>query len=320
MAITYWQVGSGAKQRDLTDLFLEFGVYAINVIDVEDELKQMAQDDIIILKKGIDTIKAIGVVVDNLIHMPKFFDADGWGFIQYKFVKWYKPTTDLVLNDAPFAQAMLRRTHYHALASITTNAIATWQQVPILYNIQSIVNPLTIPQITQHLINAKWNNTDITNWLTNLSAIQKSAIYYVHNFWHNISEDQIRAFLVVPMLSSLGWTPENIIIEYPVGDAKKADIVCFEPTSIAANNTPKILIEVKKLSEGLVNAVGQAFNYAEKMGGVKFVCVTNGLCYRIYDVTTKKPLAYLNILQFLDKNLGDPTILAGTKVIELLKR
>ena len=89
---TYWQIAAGSYQRDYSDLFLKHGIAFAG-----GGLEKVNVGDVMVLKRGITAIKAVGTVVERdgrcggCGDKDWLLDIDGWEPLQYRYVKWRKP-------------------------------------------------------------------------------------------------------------------------------------------------------------------------------------------------------------------------------------
>lgn len=329
--MTYWQVSCGSFQREYPEVFIDFGVFAVN----EDRkntggyhkyLLQAKKGDILILKKGLTWIHAVGIVQDDELRQQKhYFNFDGWELRFFKYIEWYVPNSPINVEGKGLAEGTIRKCHKPELQELANNALKTWQKREKKYEIDTKINDISDEDIIYILINNGLKITQSEILTSTLNQVRRLARYYLHNFdWKDVNEDIVRSFLVIPFLSSIGWSEQQMFLEYSVG-RKKADIVCFDKPSHLKDKQAKILVEVKKLSEGLSFAIGQALAYAKELGNVKIVCVTNGFCYQIYDLDyssePNSPYAYFNILEPINKYPINPNtkgaIEALMKIVKL---
>lgn len=310
-SIKYWQVSSGSSQRSYSNVFLEFGVFAVNrdwkgTGGYHNYLRNAKKGDVFVLKKGISVIHAVGIVQDDeLREAPYYFNFDGWELSYFKNVEWFIPIEPLYVKGIGLSEGTIQRTHKREIHELANNAISTWQKFDKHRNILTDIIQIEDDDIIKSLINEGLKISQSEILASTFNQVRRLAKYYLDNFaWHEVNEDQVRSFLVIPFLLALGWSEQQLFLEYKI-EKKKADIVCFDKPCHRKEKKAQILIEVKKLSEGLTNAIDQAFNYARKLGDVKTICVTNGFCYQIYDLDSSddpnKPYAYINILNPTNK-------------------
>jgi hypothetical protein len=105
----YWQVAAGSGSRDYAERFLQFGMAFVGGKEPIATMNQVSVGDIILLKRGLSAIVAVGeVVARNGQHsgdMSKEWlrDFDGWDLSAFCYVDWRRP-------DTPIATTGLTRT------------------------------------------------------------------------------------------------------------------------------------------------------------------------------------------------------------------
>ena len=327
---TYWQVASGSAQRNYPNIFIEFGVFAVNhdwrnTGHYHHSLQKAKRGDIFILKGGISRIHAVGIVQDDdLRKADYYFNLDGWALEYYKFIDWYVPQNPIPAKGKGLRMGTIQKIHVHGLKTLADNALSTWSKAVSSRTINEDIKIVEDKDIINRLIKEGLKIQQSEVLTSTFNRVRLLADYYLKNFdWRNINEDQVRTFLVIPFLLAMGWSEQQLFLEYKIG-RKKADIVCFDKPIHSSEKKAKILIEVKKLSEGLNYAIDQAFAYAKALGDVKTICVTNGFCYQIYDLDYSEdynePYAYINILEPIDQfPLNNQTNGAIEALIKMLK-
>lgn len=61
--MAYWQISAGSEQREYHDVFIKYGIAFIG----EEKAMNVMADDILVLKKGVSSIVAVGRVVSRLV-------------------------------------------------------------------------------------------------------------------------------------------------------------------------------------------------------------------------------------------------------------
>jgi hypothetical protein len=111
------------------------------------------------------------------------------------------------------------------------------------------------------------------------------------------SEHETIAYLVVPILRALGWTPQRMAVEW-----NKVDVALFEQLP-RSDNSLRIVVEAKKMNNSCLTAKSQAMYYAQGKGECNRLIVTDGLRYGVY-VRNKGEMfslyAYMNLTRFRD--------------------
>jgi hypothetical protein len=111
------------------------------------------------------------------------------------------------------------------------------------------------------------------------------------------SEHETVAYLVVPLLRALGWTPQRMGVEW-----ERLDVALFDSLP-RSDDTLRVVVEAKKMGNSCLSAKSQAARYAEGRVGCDRLVVTDGLRYGVYvknvggDFTL---YAYLNLGRLRD--------------------
>jgi len=317
MGRKYWQVAAGSAGRDYADRFLQFGMAFVGGDKQIATMKGVSAGDVILLKRGLYQIVAVGEVVhrDGKFRGEKdkkwLYDFDGWELIAYCYVDWRKP-------DAPVQTDGLTR--------------ATIQKAPQAKHIEIAESLLSLPvqsfepepestrdvediEILRFLISEGLRPSaadELTETIRKIRLL--SEYYYGHCRWEDVREHETRTFLVVPLLLALGWSEQQIKIEYPCSRGR-VDVACFNRAFRRKNDDCVVLIETKDFSSGLDYAPTQARQYAESFPACRVMVVTNGYCYKTYlksdDGFSSKPSAYLNLLSPQDRYPLDPKNVEG---------
>jgi hypothetical protein len=319
MEKTYWCVGSGSYQRSFSDVFFDFGVFATDACTHKDgigcshhchgrRLNAVKKGDVLVLKQGVSKILGVGIVVGEVIS-EDHFNMSGWNFGVYRKVKWFRPKEqEIPFKNQGLSQGTINRTHKQNIKDEAEKGILEWD--PVQIDGQNIKQVFKTQKVSLDKIVGGLKPNSKPNLLAALRDISDLAKDY--RKIGDCSEAQVRTFLVVPILIALGWTSRKMKLEYPIqninNNKNRADVACFDNDyNNDTSEAPKMIVEVKKMSEGLTNAKWQAFKYAKKIG-VKLVCVTNGYCYQIYDLNKQignpddpEPNAFINIITPTDK-------------------
>ena len=133
------------------------------------------------------------------------------------------------------------------------------------------------------LIQNGLSSTYAENLSSAINRVKRLALYYNdildkndYRKEHLPTEDETRAFLVLPLLFSLGWSEQRIRLEIKPTKVEKW-ILHFTKTSRTRRfYCPYAIIEVKRLTKGLERAKKQVMNYFECYPSCKRCIVTNG--------------------------------------------
>lgn len=308
-----WQVAAGDGSRDYADIFLKFGVILVgpgsegNYFDNKETYinqqhwayrpfiptiaEQMKQGDFVVLKKPQSNeweIIAIGEVVSDYIHTETFGDVDGWDLQHCRRIKWKIPEEKTIISGLrrgtlvainrqdPIVEA--QKIWNHGKEIIPEGIPETTEEITVDELIDSIMEQ-GLPVTSLELIaNTIWKLRRIAKWYS----------------WHgsDVGKHEIRTFLIVPLFTSLGWGEQKIKIEW-----NNIDVSIFDlPYSQKAK--PVLLIESKRLWDGLLYAPKQAEQYAKQLPACKIFIVSDGIRYKLYERENNgwKYSAYMNLM------------------------
>jgi hypothetical protein len=139
---------------------------------------------------------------------------------------------------------------------------------------------------------------DLSHRLNDFSQMAGEALRDVQD----ITEQQIRHWIVNPFLVALGWDPHDkrqVYLDYPVkGGAGHADYALFN-----AEGEPRLFLDVRERTAN-VSDVGEVGQQA-RAAGVPLVLITNGRefsCWSIGTEATEAPLFVLAIKDLADNS------------------
>ena len=319
---TYWQIAAGDNQRDYSCLFLKYGRAFTGP---GAGLKKVKIGDIMVLKKGITAIIAAGVVVERNgifkgCEEEWRLDYDGWDLPEYCYVDWKKPSSNKPVRG-------LNRGTLSGLHEPKPKGVAK----DILSTVTCVYKPLPLPssrklkddEILKLLIKEGLRPSSSDELTGTISKIRLLADYYYKQHGYSgvdIGEHEIRTFLVVPLLLAMGWSEQQMKIEFPCEDRKRVDIACFRTPCKNKNREEwkkecVAIIETKSFGSGLDFAHKQAKTYSKHFPRCQAVITTNGYCYKVYlrkgNQFQETPSAYINLLSPRDNYLLVPENVRG---------
>ena len=100
---------------------------------------------------------------------------------------------------------------------------------------------------------------------------------YYQEHGDDVGEHEIRTFLIVPLLMSLGWAEQRVKIEW-----SSMDVVLFDTPYKKDSSKPVVIIESKRLFDGLRYAPDQATNYARSYPSCTSFVVSDGIRYKLF--------------------------------------
>jgi hypothetical protein len=241
---------------------------------------EMADGDIVVLRLGTSKVLGVGMIVGPYQWSDEFGDVDGWDLQHIRRVRWLwtNPTsprqfdtyalklgdTTQSLADGGPVEDWLRTLDVPSEA--LTRPLA---ELPEAKNTET-----TVAEISEYLFDHGVASAAITNLVNEVGELTRIAKWYQRS--SKPSEHETVAYLVVPLLRALGWTPQRMAVEW-----NSVDVALFErlPRSDA---TLQIVVEAKKMGNSCLTAKSQAASYAERGGGCRRLIVTDGLRYGVY--------------------------------------
>ena len=296
-----WQIGAGEANRSYADTFLNHGVALIGPGDpgpwtadrnvqedgarfVRSFATGLQKGDIILLREGRSTIRAVGIVAGGYLHLPVFEDVNGWDLQHCRRVHRFdlpEPysfrTPVFGANPARLSRVNKDEVRQYALRFVNSPP-TDWQHgtLPDLPNEEADLAAVDLPAHLRDVIGAM---QDLAGHYWDRAAMSE---------WPEEPETVVH--LVAPFLRALGWSPEKVGVEW-----RKIDVCVFATLPRSPENV-QFVIEAKRLATGLEGALGQAKGYLDELGVKRDVIVTDGLRYRMYDAANDfTPVAYANL-------------------------
>ena len=327
--MTVWQVAAGTPNegRNYEWAFLRYGLAFAGGEANERALHEYVQPgDVVILKRGTKQIRAVGRaverggVVSGRGDKPWLADFDGWGLPAYCHVEWHVP-------DAPVAAQGLTRTTVQGVnkQSLQEQALQILDETPPTTEYDpepEPTKPVGDPEILSALVREGLSPALAESLTAAIRRIRLLATYY-HETDQAVSEHETRAFLILPLLTALGWSEQQIRIEHHTR-AGRLDAVCFtKPLHLAGPDDCALILESKGFWHGLDVAHQQAKRYAEVLPKARSVVVSNGYCYKVYlrdgeGAFSDQPHAYLNLLRPASAYPLDPAKGGAVEVLRQL--
>jgi hypothetical protein len=314
-----WQVAAGDGERDYSKVFLDYGVmligpgtkcsdYRLNKKDYEKEYKDDAQTlraldqfekeadekDLVVLKgrkkKGKWEAVAVGRIKLDYSFKAVFGDVEGFQLQHCRQVKWRQPTRVkyIRLGRGRFSHVI---TDLDKVERLWTKGKPIHKKFEIPEDTKSVSHNELIASLADKGL-PRQNAKRIAD---EIERLQNLAEWYEGNGEDcDVPEHETRTFLIVPLIMSLGWDEKKVKIEW-----KHKDVALFDAYDYSSKkNEPVVIIESKRLWDGLGGASDQATEYAKKHPTCKKLVITDGIRYKLltwgddkWDFT-----AYLNLL------------------------
>jgi len=326
-----WQVAAGDKDRNYVDLCLLwdvivwgpgiFGPWPDCISEMKDERRgqvpigrrfceEIKAGDLIVLRMGTSEIYGVGEVIDPVLWLDDFGDIDGWDLQIVRRVRWLwnysqNPKT-FPTHTLKFGATVLKMDSLEVLDWLQKLKVNSQTYARDLATLpESCIDRNRIPflnnnEISDYLFDQGISADSIDSLLAQMGELVRIANWYYRSE-QDISEHETVAYLVVPLLRALGWTPQKMAVEWG-----KVDIALFNRLPRKDNHLV-VVVEAKKMGNSCLTAKSQAETYAEQEGReeCRRLIVTDGLRYGVY-IREKgkkfpdKPQAYLNLTRMVD--------------------
>lgn len=313
--MNFWQVAAGESGRDYSDVFLRFGVMLIGKGVVPFE-KRVKIGDVVILKRPHRKewrIVAAGHVTGEYEHLEQFEDVEGWGLQHCRKVEWFCPpwVCSLEHQDQPpkrkevlvkgLAMGTFKQVHKKEPKDRSLRLLEEGEkQEPNV--IPPPANSVSDEFLVENLIGNGLRPADAETVIQTIGRVRRLARWYAR-YGRELSEHEIRTFLIVPVLLALGWSEQRIKIEW-----NHTDISLFHNV-FERGAHPDVILESKRMGAGLGYAERQAARYAKSFRGCRRLVASNGVRYQLYvkhndDAWDMKGdmTAYLNLLNLKDRH------------------
>lgn len=317
-----WQQASGNTNRDYSELCLKWGVIlngpgyagkwpdcqkllqddewsARKITDLRRFCEGMQIGDLVVLRLGTASIMAVGEIVGEYEWREDFGDVDGWDLQHCRRIRWlWRPngepmsfdtyalkfgdTTQLL--DSPEVEAWL--------STLVISEEAIHAPLPGIPQTEMLsAGSLEMSAISEYLYDKGMSSVSINRLLEDIGELIRIAKWYIKR-GISPSEHETVAYLVIPLLRSLGWTPQKMAVEW-----NRIDVALFSDLPREDANLA-VVVEVKKLNNSCLTAKSQAQEYALDKQNCNRLIVTDGLRYGMYTKNEHGDFhidAYLNL-------------------------
>jgi hypothetical protein len=296
---TVWQVSAGPASRTYADVLLKHGAALIGPGDAgawtperdDNEFEggfvrrfasEIVSGDVVLLRTGLATIAAVGLVASDYLYVNAFDDVNGWDLQHARRVRWCR-----LAEPHPFAAS--------AFGANPPRCSRVWSQEVIDFAERFINSPPTHWQTAPlpELAAEEPSLDEVPDMLRGIVAQAADLVPLFRDaqaFGEPPSEDELIAHFIVPFLRALGWPPERIAVKW-----RYIDVAVFRVLPRTPENC-HLVIEAKRVGAGVEGALEQAKAYVEALGIPRDVIVTDGIRYRMYAGGRDfEPVAYANL-------------------------
>jgi len=261
----------------------------------------MKPGDLVVLRGGTSLVYGVGEIVGEYEWLHEFSDIDGWDLQHTRRVRWlWKESTpkEFQAYDLKFGDTTQE--------IIYEGPVVEWLkqlQIPVSNYQRELVKLPKLKrteftdetEIAEYLFEKGVASNSIENLLKEFNELRRIAKWYRNN--NAPSESETVAYLVVPILRALGWTPQKMAIEW-----FKVDLALFNQLP-RNDQSLTIVVEAKRMGFSCLTAQSQAQSYAEGKTNCKRLIVTDGIRYGIYVQKSDgfHLYAYMNLIELRDE-------------------
>ena len=259
--------------------------------------------DIVVLRLGTSDVYGVGRVDGPVEWYDDFGDIDGWDIQLVRRVRWNwlapsgrsKQFATGAMKFGDTIQKLDRSGPVFEWLLTVPECITDLPELPMSCVPDNDVQKMEVPDLAEYLFD-QGTAAGAINELTESMLSLKQIVSWYERSDSKPSEFETVAYLAVPLLRTLGWTPQRMAVEW-----KRIDIALFDRLPRDDKNL-SVVIEVKKLGLSCLTANTQAAEYARMPGREKCnrLVVTDGIRYGVYVRETdgsfpESPTAYMNL-------------------------
>ncbi|XBQ16852.1 MAG: hypothetical protein ABL308_03005 [Oceanicaulis sp.] len=297
--------GPNAREK-----YLEHGIKPRTCTILDRFCTQMSSGDLVVLREGTSTVRAVGRIVGDYEYIDAFLDVDGWDVAHARRVHWvaqeqmprHFPTYTMKLGDT--TQILPTGEKAHELRAWIKNLFETYDEdkQPEFTQFDDSKS-LDIADCAALLFECGLSATSATSLTDRITDLTKLAQWY-RTKTEAISEAETLGQLVLPLFVALGWSPQTLAMEWSISGIGRIDLAAFRPFRQSVRNQDDIVLvlEAKRFNRSCLVGVEQARSYASALPNAERLVVTDGLRYAVFirDETgtfPESPHAYLNLAQ-----------------------
>jgi hypothetical protein len=299
MSSSIWQIFGGLAGNAYFDICVKYGVSLLGPGDAGpwqpgrddasfegDTVRRFATEpqlrDVLLLRSGLSTVCAVGLVASEYQYLPQFDDVNGWDMQHGRRARWFALPQAYTFEGRPFGANAARfgRVSQPEVVDYSQRFInsppTNWQSaaMPAL-----LVEEPPLSNVPEQLQPIAAQAGDLATLYADSAA-----------FGDLPAEDEMLAHFVVPLLRALGWQPEQIALKW-----RYVDVAVFRRLPRRPENC-HLIIEAKRLGQSNEQALAQAQGYAISLGADCDLVVTDGLRYRLFSRSLGyAPVAYANL-------------------------
>lgn len=286
--------GHFGKWPDCDQTLRSNGISLKKITDLRRFAEEMNDGDLVVLRVGTSVVLGVGKIVGPYQWTEEFGDVDGWNLQHVRRVRWLWDGRKTPQSFQTYAMKQGDTTQ-----KLNEGAVADWlSKLPLPDNDPDCPLPelppdskgVSVAEVSEFLFDCGVASSSITHLLQEIGELTRIAKWYQRSAMP--SEHETLAYLVVPLLRALGWTPQRMAVEW-----NHVDLALFDQLP-RSDNTLRVVVEAKKMDNSCLTAMSQAMSYAEGRPACHRLIVTDGLRYGVYVRSGTEPFqlhAYLNL-------------------------
>ena len=315
-----WQQAGGDTNRNYAETCLSWGVIlngpgeygawpdcivemskhrkSKKVTDIRRFSEEIQPGHLVVLRLGTNNVVAVGEVRENYIWDDSFGDIDGWDLQHIRRVNWLwsdlanpKIFPVYALKQGDTTQRLDPKSEVNNWLTTLDISEAVFKQslVPMP---QGLNFDTTIKDVAEYLYGRGVSGNSVNFLLAEFDELVRIAEWY-HQSQTWPSESETLAYLVVPLLRALGWSPQRMGIEW-----NSVDLALFDDLPRSDENL-NVVVECKKMGYSCLTAKSQAENYAKNKPNCQRLIVTDGQRYGVFLKENDSFIlkAYLNLIR-----------------------
>ena len=303
---TIWQQAAGDTERNFVDLCLKWDVILNGPggygpwPECEDDLRkageserkitdlrrfceQMNDGDIVVLRLGTSLVYGVGRIVDGYEWCDSFNDVDGWYIGHARRVRWLWKYNEQH-NGKPWEFETYALKRGDTTQKLDSDVVKSWVEslkgnelarTPICLPKADDSAEISVDSISEYLFDKGVASNSISRLLDQIGELIRIANWYDRS-GEVPSENETINYLVVPLLRTLGWTPQKMSIEW-----NRIDVALFSSLPRKKEHL-SVVVEAKKIKAASLSALSQAEDYAEDYNNCRRIILTDGLRYGIF--------------------------------------
>ena len=319
---TIWHFAAGGKGRNYSDLLIEWdvivlgpgrlgswkdnrsaydesGISSTKVGEIRRFYEEIDYGDLVVLRRKTSNVYAVGEVVGEAKCLEAFADVDGWDLQHTRRVRWLWTCNGGPKSFDTYTFEWGSTLHKGVKGEISewietlnleANADRELQDLP-----QESGQEISTQDIGRHLFDAGVDANAINDLIEEIDELNRIARWYSRSA-ATPSEHETVAYLIIPLLRALGWTPQKMAVEW-----ERMDLALFDRLPRTENHLIAT-VEAKKWGRSCLSARSQAERYATEVAEdtCRRLVVTDGNRYGVFvrdddGNFPDRPDAYLNL-------------------------